>query len=961
MRLKQPMGQVRAGSNNRRPGGRCARWLWLLLLQLAGPGAGGQPSSAPTSSLVCNPEREFTCTSERRCVAIECRCDFSEQCLDGQDELGCLPATCTFQRDLCNFYNEPWRAGLEPAIWRRIALVSGELDKHDLASPERGSTMLEALARLTSSTGARNATSHHYLMVPLGLAQRGQARARLRSRTIGQTNSMCQLRFRYAMWIGSPRAPASARQVGDASSAALRLQLELRAPSAPGPLISWSRVLNLHLGQLDWSVGVLDMGHLSQVELSLSAEIVRDKEQIEHLGVNQTDQVRAFVLFDWMKFQGCAWPQGRPSGSGWAPSAVQAEPSRTSSPIAKPDLISTPSASTPTNVSSSEPTWSAAQQSIKNPSTSRSPCSPDQFQCSNGLCLDQRKVCNFVDDCMSVWPYLHPLQPAPAGRPVGEPTRAPAESQQTGDACPWPLDGDEAPEVCANVPGKRNFESGLLAGSGPCKTSQLVDLDQACFWSLEASRWPRRLVTIRDSRAANENPYAPIEHLPRSDHTLRQAEGHYLSLEIPANGFTEPPMGAAQAPSQPEGAHAAGANMTNVYWTYLKSDWLRKRDPGECRLKFFYNLVSNHPMDWPTRRANANPAAPASSLHPFRLYLVAEHFKLDAAALTLSRSSDALAYTRPLPSGSSPRLRANEPIQLAGVDFWREANYELEGLEDGDIFFIRLAVIAELDPHFAKPFRATLNIDDLTTHLGCTRAFDGATREAISSLALAQEAPRLRDFFSSRPSEDWSLTDSNHEPQSDGQTDRQVLNQHSRAHNRDLKPHKLIICVFAVLTGIMGIILVIVFIVVPYVEQITMNYHDQLTMGLSQLSITVDYLSQSQLRPARGESGRSDSSPDSLTITFPANNLSSTVSSSILETSELAADWEHLSRAAWRLHSPAGFELYPDSELAQAHAMPDPDQLGPDQAEPDDLHRAAAAAATTYSSDSALAASDEEV
>lgn len=31
--------------------------------------------------------------------------------------------------------------------------------------------------------------------------------------------------------------------------------------------------------------------------------------------------------------------------------------------------------------------------------TESPPCAPDQFQCGNGRCIGQRKVCNEVNDC----------------------------------------------------------------------------------------------------------------------------------------------------------------------------------------------------------------------------------------------------------------------------------------------------------------------------------------------------------------------------------------------------------------------------------------------------------------------------------------------------------------------------------------------------------------------------------
>lgn len=184
---------------------------------------------------------------------------------------------------------------------------------------------------------------------------------------------------------------------------------------------------------------------------------------------------------------------------------------------------------------------------------------------------------------------------------------------------------------------------------------------------------------------------------------------------------------------------------------------------------------------------------------------------------------------------NAPDVSVSGPIEYSGTDFWRESNHEILDLRDGDIFFTRIAVFvrkplvsAESQSQTLNRLAATLNIDDISTHFGCSLATDWNSLERMQDIKA-----KLAGSF--------SITDCvMHKKLSSD-----LMNPYNQRRRPRLasfavqfEPYRLIICVFVVLASIMGVIAVIVFVVVPYVEQIAINYHDQLTRGLSSIDST---------------------------------------------------------------------------------------------------------------------------
>lgn len=902
----------------------------------------------------CDPASEFTCPSERSCIPIEWRCDFTEQCLDGRDESGCLSEWCDFEHNLCNLSNELASSFQRRVIWRRFfAPVKGE-SEHESWSPlqayanqttkatiSRLNQALEQVAlRANELSGAADEPRSAFLLAPFSLARQAgepvqdrQLIASLKSPLIGQTNSMCHLRFKYSMWLvlenefrshsssslSNQSAPISSdklathpeelkrfahhtREGQQSVQASEQIQLTLSVSVSHEQLEAtkkktlWSRSLYLSPKsqqfelqmderKQDWSIGAVDLGHLRQVKIELAAQVdwagqvVGGWPQIDDKGLNRS-QVHAFVLIDWLILQGCAWPQGGPKSlivAGFEPNTLGVD---STSQEASERLA--------TNTS----LHGNSQMGIKNRGTSSACSLADQFECSNGLCIATRRLCNFVDDCMT------------------DHGQNGLRSSATLDGNDLSFSEDESSGLCQGIPGRLNYEP------LKCKTCRQSD----GFWSLLDAHWPKGLISIQNGLSHKDNRAGPR---PRFDHTFRNVSGHYLNLELPTKR-----LGPGDGSSLDDNETVAQSAMTNVYWIYIRSLWLRK-STGQCRLKFFYNLVDSE-----------NLMGSNGSM----LYLAIEHFKLDkdptdsSRVLGVSRSLDYLASSRPLSSETRSRAHQFEVIPLAGVDFWREVNVQLEELREGDIFFTRIALIVDLNEDqplgYPTPLGATLNIDDLSTHFGCQSIEEQPARWRKylnqSSLELDNFVYRLALDDSVI---DWLFT---------GRRNRKLRALGPGARSDELEPKKLIICVFGVLLIIMSIILVIVFIIVPYVEQITMNYHDQLAMGLSQLSITTDFLSYRDSQSFRPSATN-------------ATNISS-MSTSTLENCELTgteSDWEQLSRH-WR-HSPMahfGSPVFPGHQRPRAASK---DNVLPVVEKPSEE-----ALTTGSSSDSALPQSDED-
>lgn len=485
-------------------------------------------------------------------------------------------------------------------------------------------------------------------------------------------------------------------------------------------------------------------------------------------------------------------------------------------------------------------------------------CLPTEFRCSSGACLCLSRLCNFVDDCYTsngrralAWPWL-----AVAGS----------------------KSDDESNNLCQPILGRESFEP----DDGPRRQemhpaeSQQMELFSTSrpdkFWHLTGN-WPIGRVSIRRSMNPKSEPQA---HLPFQDHTTRSEAGSYLSLELPS-----PPGGGASGP--------------RVLWASIQSQWMQRlneREFGECRLKFFYNFIS------PQLAALATGRHTNSNNHlPLKLSIGLEHLSLGNQKQWLDSGSE----RRPLERQRTKvvrtvetvlhselevdierltsRNRSHAPIELAGVDFWREVNVPIGALNEGDFFQLRLVILAQLQQepadlsnqsrqHQMDPL-GSVNIDDLATHFGCGPVEDAHQLERLNKLALLfwrEAVPKPSDYL--RPvaqSTLWPLKNkwnrfgpisgqhqgqsaaSHHDQSSWFEYDESpwpsvtgldsaplrswpLSHQH---HFEQVEPQTLVAYVLCALCLIIGLIALIVFVMVPYVERAMMQHHNQIQLSLS--------------------------------------------------------------------------------------------------------------------------------
>ena len=533
-------------------------------------------------------------------------------------------------------------------------------------------------------------------------------------------------------------------------------------------------------------------------------------------------------------------------------------------------------------------------------------------------------------------------------------------------------------------------------------------------------------------------------HLPRVDHTIGSPRGSYLSIDLmEMENESQPQRERGNTSDTEEGL----ATQEELLWLSLNSPWLVKVHQAsiggsnssssssssekstslasDCRLKFFYNLVTTAPFD---------DVSEASKL-PFGVHIKIEHFTLrklsggsggvaasgqdeqsatlhlsaaaasssrgtqspkedsggngasgarDAAAIAVAveRAVDALIvapvyrarddnsnnnntntntngslelqgrqWWRELLTGAS--LSANSAqldqrlsngrqtgpngvvqlIEYSGVDFWREANYKIGGLQSGDLFFIRLLIYAKYSatkkgqkgaPIGDRPaYLTTMNIDDLVTHFGC----QVADHKELSKLFIGSP-PLGYDIFrqlfpttNQRRSKDWSLLEedirveinnngtrkdslffihrsevsadqSSDDQNSDDQKQKQKQNHtlgaassslgcsgQPAAQNR-VQAERLIAYVLAVFLLIISLIAVIVFVLVPRVERSLISSRERLDLGLgSELSDAPIQISswqeqdQPQLHQRRPNFNRHQEAASSASSSSPVSPL----------------------------------------------------------------------------------------
>lgn len=957
-----------------------------------------KPTSTTKHSVArkCNSDKEFHCQSEDKCIPIEWLCDFTEQCLDGEDEFGCSPEWCMFEHGMCNWKNvfKSRREGEDLIAWRKYHNSPEQKQQQQQSSKLSNSkAQTSKQTNLSSQTSykdvvasspldvneliqeklnglnSRTKPSTNFIFAPLIINSHQTLlsetngnhnfnlnktirntnlirSASFRSPFISQTNSMCQLRFKYALWAklidnireGSFKiiltlevklhehplmsAPSSSSFVShDKTNGHERGRVKvIWSKSIESSSVSAPRSSNLSkattsstqespsgIEENEWLVDVVELGHLKQIEIGFDVRLAiipladenrpqekgkaREGERVEggerenpilqsehqqykrqqigemitELNYQQQNQHQfqqeqeqqqqqhywqrqhlkslphaSIVALNWLKFQGCAWPQGKHENSVYLNLADRIDLMHT---VAQANQAvrqgrlqfdkSNPTKNTPTNkgvekdktprinfnhdiAANLNPVDCDVAGCNDKQQLSSASCRTSEFQCQNSICLEEHKLCNFVNDCMSE---------------IGSSTQS----------------EDEQRDLCQNVPGMEDFESSSLASSGlfqnhhsneweraiemrtndeintevtpanttitttktAATTSSSIAKKLSKFWTL-TSNWPVDKIRVQNSKTLSRS------HLPRRDHTLRSSKGSYLSLELPRhiNSFSE---------------LNKNSESRNIHWAYLRSAWMRKLNPerGQCRVKFFYNLVSD----------KLNIGTTLERGQYFKLYLAVEHFigrevgENTREEDQSTRKIDRLIFSHVKDYESSSLIGRGSLIEYPGVDFWREVNYELVGLSEGDLFYVKIAIIVEiLGEDGFKKHKTTINIDDLSTHFGCGFVEEDNIKHIIShcqaeqdniSLKLSDYATNTNDS-SSKLLEYYNL----------------VRKKRANSGTVEFEPHKLIIGVVIVLSSIAGLILIIVYIVVPYVERVVISYHDQLTAGLSGIGST---------------------------------------------------------------------------------------------------------------------------
>lgn len=766
-------------------------------------------------SIDCDNETQFKCRSENRCIPIRYRCDFTEQCLDGEDEFRCAPSWCDFDSSLCNWKNnfdDLNSSGQQQDAWRRFQQPTSPLQNDSLGSK---------LGQLNAKT--RQFNKFAFVPMTMDTAKSGVISriARFSSPVIGQTNSMCQLRFKYAMLVEQTAVLANKDY-----RVIVNLGLSLLERGQDRKVFVWSKTIDSNFIDQEtasnWSYAVIELNHLSQFELSFEAQATL----VHKSPRNMEDNIKhsTLIALDWIKFQNCAWP----------------------------------ARSTPIVYGTSDDENNKQQREVAS-------CSNvNDFQCAaSNLCLNRLKLCNFVDDCMS-------------------------HDDQTVESKSGPVGEDESEDLCGQIPGRESFEPSQGAGDDK-KKDQGGDYGQSQlsprmseFWTL-AGNWPWNRIRILNSL---QTGYLQ-DSLPRRDHTLRSPSGHYLSLEVPKSSSRS----------------LAFQQRNYINWLYIYSPWLVKtRGSDTCRVKFFYNLVSNAAQD------NEIDFITKSN----QIYISVEHFVLNqelSQDLTnpsdgLTRKIDSFTYSK-FPSMETNeiliQLKKQNFIEMPGLDFWRELNIELADLKEAEMFYIRLAFIVESKREFLTDddSKLTVNIDDLGTHFGCQQPKDLKDHQINGQQPSSLSSSfNLHDYL--RPADSRQNANKKEAKPAPLSTYHRRRSKQTGACAIQFEPHKLIIYVFGVLAAILSLIMIIVFFVVPYVERMTISYHDRLAAGLEEINQVANHRHSYQ------------------------NSLSSATpnSSFLVEACELTteSDWEQISRQ-WRghQHGTAGLSRNPaQSPLVKA-------------------------------------------
>lgn len=578
------------------------------------------------------------------------------------------------------------------------------------------------------------------------------------------------------------------------------------------------------------SNGIDDAGSLLQpAEFQAKNKLIGVKANEE-----ESPSLSGLVALDWLEFHNCNWPReshqtNDRQRTSFEPLelADQASDFNDHTICPQGDHCSPLSERQRPDVAGDPPNSPMPRREHRETS-----CGPRQFRCSNDICLDEQRLCNFVDDCMSGSPASTEVPSNLNPKVVGGDgnTKGATGSNLAGQV------EDESQLLCDAIPGMEDFErmsvqQMVAPTSGDRKENSTSSSNEPVvdsFWSLVGDGWHQKQHQHQPARREEDKLGHFVRdnsrqeaHLPKGDHTTRASTGKFLSLDIPE---TQRKKTEYNGPIGEEGKQ-------NVRWSYIKSPWMRKLDveSGECRVKFFFNLVTDEPI--------SSDASDHSDL-TFKVYLAVDHFVVDRVLATgignkstseesetkpslgLRRRVDSILLTHVV---DYERLVLDGElgfIEYPGVDFWREVNVNLVDLREGDTFQIRIAIIIELDDeHSGNVPKATINLDDLSTHFGCSLSEDEQTNsELAQSFEARLNRPMTLGEFLGPPAGAIQLPP-----------------RRLRLNNKPIlvEPQTLVAYVFGVLMLIMGIIATIVFVLVPYVERATMNYQDRISLELN--------------------------------------------------------------------------------------------------------------------------------
>ena len=708
----------------------------------------------PQANNRCDKTREFQCENVKRCIPIGWQCDFTPQCEDESDEVGCVPVKCEISSSsggLCN-----WRA-INTETWQRYSKTQASS-----ASNEKNKEALQELA----------ADAKEFLFVQLASGESTSISTPL----IGRTNSMCQLRFEFAIWHNQPNS-------------LVRLNLISRDKKSNFTRLFWSAQLegdNQSKGltverraRANWQVGVAELGNLKQVELSFEATTVeRRKRKAGEQEVDSSSRAQHLVALRKFEFHECG---------GWR-SSSGAFRSGGRNQLAKSERSGR-------NWLDLSDQNDDDDDKEANEEQNDAGCARNEFWCPNSTCLASKRVCNFVDDCDGL---------------------------------------DETQQLCSPVLGRENFDlwpsyESFRSAAFDKRAANKSCADGSCkrrepFWLLSGS-WPRKLISIRDNTSGES-------HAPARDHTQKSAHGRYLSLEVPTrevDGTTRKKL----ADEKVGGTLLAWAHLSSPWL-----ERVNPRD--ECRVKLFFNLVQQPPIGQQLEEGEGSAKWPfklSLAVEHFTLDFGRRHStrlvrKLDSLTQQSARQSDGGAFggaeAIEFPGVDFWRELNVELADLSQGDVFF-ARLTL---------FVEYEKQLRVGPQTGSS-KWTINIDDLSTDFGCayanlnklSRALELVERSPQSSRNNFQLSEldhfRLADYQPKHlvGSSSWQLANLHgKELESESQQVPPQVQQ-------NIEPQKLVAYVLFAFCSIAGSVITIVFVVVPCVERTLMSHEQRLQLG----------------------------------------------------------------------------------------------------------------------------------